>query len=98
MNDNNVYTGLNADIPEPTPVEEIEKQKETETSDVIRMAKKQLLELLNSEKNTVLLISDLPEPQDLPNNLSPTDAEVMARKRYINLLDTLIYRLDGKDD
>ena len=100
MNDNGVYTGLNVGDPAEesvTAADEQEVQEQTEATEVIRLAQAQLLELLNTEKNAVLLITDLPDPKDLPASLGPMDVEIMARKRYINLIESLVYRLGGSD-
>lgn len=99
MNDNGVYTGLNVEHEqEAVAPDEKAKQEEQELSDVIRLARKQLLEMLAAEIDSTKLITDLPDPAELPANLGPTDIEVMARKRYINLIDSLIYRLGAQDD
>jgi hypothetical protein len=94
--DNSDYMGMNVPLEQETEEQKLspnaEKQDaEAEATARIQLAFKELKTILEAEKSNVMLITDLPDLKG-----AEMDGEIIARKRYTNLINVLLSKLEVK--
>ena len=94
--DNSDYMGMNVPLEQETEDEKLSPNAEVQDAEAqatarIQLAFKELKTILDAEKSNVMLITDLPDLKG-----AEMDGEIIARKRYSNLIDVLLSKLEVK--
>ena len=94
--DNSDYMGMNVPLEQETEDEKLAPNAEVQDAEAqatarIQLAFKEFKTILDAEKSNVMLITDLPDLKG-----AQMDGEIIARKRYANLIDVLMSKLEAK--
>lgn len=92
--DSSDYMGMNVPMEAPTEEQQLAPNAEVQSKDAaakerIQLAFKEVKAILDSEQKNVLKITDLPDLKG-----EELTAEIIARKRYVGLIDVLLSKLE----
>lgn len=101
--DNSDYMGMNmptgnSPVDDTEPNKEVIEQEQAEKTQV-QLAYSTVREILQSERETVMSIADLPKVKTLTQDeLVAQGFETELRRRYTNLLDNLMSRFELREE